>query len=80
MSLADTCGAQEGSRIDRGGGANRGEVTDDGVRASYTEVKHAKAIGGESELEDASIIELNVLALRGRIDERQAIHVDLLSA
>ena len=69
MSLADTCGAQEGGWIDRGGGANRCEVVDDGVCASDTEVKHAKAIGGEPELEDASIVELNILALRGRIDE-----------
>ena len=65
VSLADTCGAQEGGWIDRGGGANRCEVVDDGVCASDTEVKHAKAIGGEPELEDASIVELNVLALCG---------------
>jgi hypothetical protein len=80
MPLADTRGAQESGRIDRGGGANRGEIVDDGVCCSHAEVKHAKAIGGEPELEDASIVELNVLALRGRIDECRAVHIDFLSA
>lgn len=74
MPLADPCGAQEGS------GTYRGEIGDDSVRASHAEVEHAKAVGGEPEPKDASIVELNVLALCRRIDERRAVHIDLLGA
>ena len=80
MPFANPRDSTESCGVQRRRGADSNQVVDDRLRGSHAEIEHAEAVGGEAQLEDASVLELQVLAFGGRVDERRAVHVDFLRA
>ena len=70
VAFANSSNATESCRIKRRRRVDGKEGVDDGLCGPHAEIKHAKAVGGEAQLEDAAVLELQILAFGGRVDER----------
>jgi hypothetical protein len=58
VPLANSCNATESCGVERRRRVDGKKGVDDGFRGSHAEIEHAEAVGGEAQLEDASVLEL----------------------